>query len=147
MASLAIKSHAKVNVGLQIRNKRSDGFHNIHTIFQELELHDKISLRLQDSGCSFTSNVSWLRNDVSNLCVRAWEHLSKYYDIGGVSIDLTKSIPAGSGLGGGSSNAASVIKGLVKLYKIDISEKELHSIATSLAVSYTHLTLPTILRV
>ena len=132
MASLAIKSHAKVNVGLQIRNKRSDGFHNIHTIFQELELHDTISLRLQDSGCSFTSNVSWLRNDVSNLCVRAWEHLSKYYDIGGVSIDLTKSIPAGSGLGGGSSNAASVIKGLVKLYKIDISEKELHSIATSL---------------
>ena len=66
------------------------------------------------------------------MCVRAWEHLSKYYDIGGVSIDLTKSIPAGSGLGGGSSNAASVIKGLVKLYKIDISEKELHSIATSL---------------
>ena len=132
MASLAIKSHAKVNVGLQIRNKRSDGFHNIHTIFQELELHDKISLKLQDSGCSFTSNVSWLRNDVSNLCVRAWEHLSKYHDIGGISIDLTKSIPAGSGLGGGSSNAASVIKGLVKLYKIDISERELHSIAISL---------------
>ena len=132
MASLTIKSHAKVNVGLQIRNKRSDGFHNIHTIFQELELHDTISLRLQDSGCNFTSNVSWLRNDVSNLCVRAWEHLSKYYDIGGISIDLTKSIPAGSGLGGGSSNAASVIKGLVKLYKIDISKKELHSIAISL---------------
>ena len=64
MASLVIKSHAKVNVGLQIRNKRSDGFHNIHTIFQELELHDTILLRLQDSGCSFTSNVSWLRNDI-----------------------------------------------------------------------------------
>ncbi len=132
MASLTIKSHAKVNVGLQIRNKRSDGFHNIHTIFQELELHDTISLRLQDSGCNFTSNVSWLRNDASNLCVRAWEHLSEYYDIGGISIDLTKNIPAGSGLGGGSSNAASVIKGLVKLYKIDISENKLRSIAMSL---------------
>jgi 4-diphosphocytidyl-2C-methyl-D-erythritol kinase len=132
MDSLTIKSHAKVNVGLQIRNRRSDGFHNIHTIFQELELHDTISLRLQDSGCNFTSNVSWLRNDASNLCVRAWEHLSKYYDIGGISIDLAKNIPAGSGLGGGSSNAASVIKGLVKLYKIDISDKELHSIAISL---------------
>ena len=132
MASLTIKSFAKVNVGLQIRNKRSDGFHNIHTIFQELELHDTISLKLQDSGCNFTSNVSWLRSDASNLCFQAWEHLSKYYDIGGISIDLNKNIPAGSGLGGGSSNAASVIKGLVKLYKIDISEKELHAIAISL---------------
>ena len=50
MDSLTIKSFAKVNVGLQIRNKRSDGFHNIHTIFQELELHDTMVLGLQDFG-------------------------------------------------------------------------------------------------
>ena len=132
MDSLTIKSFAKVNVGLQIRNKRSDGFHNIHTIFQELELHDTMVLGLQDSGCGFTSNVSWLHNDASNLCFKAWNRLSEYYNIGGISIDLIKNIPAGSGLGGGSSNAASVIKGLVELYKLDISQKDLQSIAISL---------------
>ena len=132
MDSLTIKSFAKVNVGLQIRNKRSDGFHNIHTIFQELELHDTMVLGLQDSGCGFTSNVSWLHNDASNLCFKAWNSLSEYYNIGGISIDLIKNIPAGSGLGGGSSNAASVIKGLVELYKLDISQKDLQSIAISL---------------
>ena len=132
MDSLTIKSFAKVNVGLQIRNKRSDGFHNIHTIFQELELHDIMVLGLQDSGCGFTSNVSWLQNDASNLCFKAWNRLSEYYNIGGISIDLIKNIPAGSGLGGGSSNAASVIKGLAELYKLDISQKDLQSIAISL---------------
>ena len=132
MDSLTIKSFAKVNVGLQIRNKRSDGFHNIHTIFQELELHDTMVLGLQDSGCGFTSNVSWLHNDASNLCFKAWNSLSEYYNIGGISIDLIKNIPAGSGLGGGSSNAASVMKGLVELYKLDISQKDLQSIAISL---------------
>ena len=132
MDSLTIKSFAKVNVGLQIRNKRSDGFHNIHTIFQELELHDTMVLGVQDSGCGFTSNVSWLHNDASNLCFKAWNRLSEYYNIGGISINLIKNIPAGSGLGGGSSNAASVIKGLVELYKLDISQKDLQSIAISL---------------
>ena len=53
-----MQSFAKVNVGLQIRNKRDDGFHNIHTIFQELELHDIIALKLKDKDCEFNSNVS-----------------------------------------------------------------------------------------
>ena len=127
-----MQSFAKVNVGLQIRNKRDDGFHNIHTIFQELQLHDIIALKLKDKDCEFNSNVSWLNNDLSNLCVSAWSRLKDLYNIGGVSIDLTKNIPPGSGLGGGSSNAASILKGLVRLYNLDISHKELLPIAESL---------------
>ena len=127
-----MQSFAKVNVGLQIRNKRDDGFHNIHTIFQELQLHDIIALKLKDKDCEFNSNVSWLNNDLSNLCVSAWIRLKDLYNIGGVSIDLTKNIPPGSGLGGGSSNAASILKGLVRLYNLDISHKELLPIAESL---------------
>ena len=127
-----MQSFAKVNIGLQIRNKRDDGFHNIHTIFQELQLHDIIALKLKDKDCEFNSNVSWLNNDLSNLCVSAWSRLKDLYNIGGVSIDLTKNIPPGSGLGGGSSNAASILKGLVRLYNLDISHKELLPIAESL---------------
>ena len=51
MDRLTMQSFAKVNVGLQIRNKRDDGFHNIHTIFQELQLHDIITLKLKDKDC------------------------------------------------------------------------------------------------
>ena len=127
-----MQSFAKVNVGLQIRNKRQDGFHNIHTVFQELELHDIIVLKLKDSECEFTSNVDWLNNDLSNLCVSAWKRLKDIFNIGGISISLTKKIPPGSGLGGGSSNAATVLKGIARLYNLDIPTKELLSIAKSL---------------
>ena len=115
-----MQSFAKVNIGLQIRNKRQDGFHNIHTVFQELDLHEIIVLKLKDSECQFTSNVDWLNNDLSNLCVSAWRRLKDLFNIGGISINLTKKIPPGSGLGGGSSNAATILKGLARLYNLDI---------------------------
>ena len=85
MDTLTMQSFAKVNVGLQIRNKRQDGFHNIHTVFQELNLHDIIVLKLKDSDCEFTSNVDWLNNDLSNLCVSAWKRLKGLFNIGGIS--------------------------------------------------------------
>ena len=129
MKSISLKSYSKVNVGLQIMGKRPDGFHNINTIFQEINFHDRIKLEKKDSGCDFFSNVDWLKNDDSNLCVKAWKQFSHKYEIGGVSINLDKRIPDGSGLGGGSSNAAAVIKGLCHLYKIKPTFEELVSIS------------------
>ena len=119
-------------MGLQIMGKRPDGFHNINTIFQEINFHDSIKLEKKDFGCDFSSNVDWLKNDDSNLCVKAWKQFSHKYEIGGVSINLEKRIPSGSGLGGGSSNAAAVIKGLCRLYKIKPSYEELVSISKNL---------------
>ena len=55
------------------------------------------------------------------LCVTAWKELSKDFDIGGVSINLEKKIPIKSGLGGGSSNAATILKGICELYSLDVS--------------------------
>ena len=127
-----IKSYAKINFGLQILNQREDGFHNINTIFQELDLCDTIELQKNNHGCEFSSNVDWLKNDNSNLCVSAWKKLSENYDIGGVSIKLDKKIPTGGGLGGGSSNAATIIKGLCRLYAIEPTYDELISISMDL---------------
>ena len=132
MSHLVLKSHAKVNIGLQIRNQRPDGYHNIHTIFQELDFHDTIRLEKRDSNCQFSSNVDWLAKDDSNLCVKAWQKMVDVFGLGGVSIELEKRIPAGGGLGGGSSNAATILKGLRKLYELDVSDDELETIGIDL---------------
>ncbi|MFL2983151.1 MAG: 4-(cytidine 5'-diphospho)-2-C-methyl-D-erythritol kinase [Candidatus Neomarinimicrobiota bacterium] len=132
MESLFLKSYSKVNVGLQIMDKRPDSFHNINTIFQELDFYDCIELEKKDFGCSFFSNVGWLKNDNSNLCIKAWKQFSHKYNVGGVSIKLDKQIPSGSGLGGGSSNAATILKGLCELYKVEPNYEELVSISINL---------------
>jgi len=129
---LLLKSKAKVNIGLQIRDCRPDGYHTIHTLFQELDFHDIITLEKRESGCGFSSNVDWLKNDDSNLCVKAWRKMVDVFGIGGISIQLEKRIPAGGGLGGGSSNAATVLKGLRQLYELDLSDDELESLSVDL---------------
>ena len=132
MKSHTIKSYAKVNVGLQILNQRPDGYHNINTVFQELDFYDTIELKKKDRGCEFHSNVNWLKNDSTNLCVLAVEKFSEEYDVGGISINLVKQIPPGGGLGGGSSNAAAILKGLCHLYSIDPTYEKLSKIALHL---------------
>ena len=130
MNEILLKSYSKVNIGLKVVKKRGDGYHDIHTVFQELDFHDQILLKKCNSGCSFTSNVTWLKDNNSNLCVKAWELLAEKHNISGVHIDLKKNIPPGSGLGGGSSNAASVLKGLARLYNLNIRYKDLIKIGS-----------------
>ena len=129
---LKLKSKSKVNIGLRIINKRKDGFHNIHTVFQELDFHDTLTISKSSSGCSFSSNVDWLDNSSDNLCIKAYELMNEIFDIGGISIALNKVIPPGGGLGGGSSNAASVIKGINELYDLGISYRDLERISSQI---------------
>jgi len=133
MASvLKLKSKSKVNIGLRIINKRKDGFHNIHTVFQELDFHDILTISKLSSGCSFSSNVDWLDDSSDNLCIKAYNLMNENYDIGGISISLNKIIPPGSGLGGGSSNAASIIKAINELYELKASYSDLEKISSQI---------------
>ena len=132
MNEIKLQSFCKINIGLKIINKREDGLHNIHTVFQEIDFHDTVLLKKINSGCNFSSNVSWLRNDKSNLCVKAWKCLADIYGIPGIHIELKKNIPPGSGLGGGSSNAASILKGISELYNLNIPLSDLYLISSSL---------------
>ena len=127
-----INSYAKVNVGLKILNKRSDGYHNISTIFQEIDLYDELTISKNISGCQFSSNVNWLQNDQNNLCVIAYNHMKDLYDIKGIDIMLTKNISRGSGLGSGSSNAAAVLKSISKIYDLNVSDKDLIEIGSKI---------------
>ena len=132
MNKVIINSNAKVNIGLKVLKEREDGYHDIVTVFQEINLFDIISISKKSKGCDFNSNATWLMNDKTNLCVIAYEAMKKKFDIDGVDIDLTKNIPKGSGLGGGSSNAASIMKGIRELYSLNISDKELEDIASQI---------------
>ena len=132
MNKVIINSNAKVNIGLKVLKNREDGYHDIVTVFQEINLFDIISISKKSKGCDFNSNTTWLMNDKTNLCVIAYEAMKKKFDIDGVDIDLTKNIPKGSGLGGGSSNAASIMKGIRELYSLNISDKELEDIASQI---------------
>ena len=132
MKKIVINSNAKVNIGLRVLKKKINGYHDIVTIFQEIDFFDIITLTKNPYGCSFNSNVDWLKNDEDNLCIAAYRLMQKKYGIGGVNIDLNKKIPAGSGLGGGSSNAASVMKGSCELYSLNIPKNELEHLAISI---------------
>jgi len=130
MKSININSYAKVNIGLKILNKRSDGYHNISTVFQEIDLFDTITISKSDGPLKFSSNVEWLQNDQNNLCVIAYNHIKNLYEIGGANIVLKKNISRGSGLGSGSSNAAAIMKGLREIYNLEVTDSELIKIGS-----------------
>jgi len=132
MKKIIINSNAKVNIGLRVLNKKENGYHDIVTVFQEIDFFDIITLTKNSKGCNFNSNVDWLKNNDENLCIAAYKLINENYDIGGINIDLNKKIPPGSGLGGGSSNAANVMKGLCELYKLNISINELECLAVNI---------------
>ena len=132
MKSININSYAKVNIGLKILNKRSDGYHNISTVFQEIDLFDSITTSKSDGPLKFSSNVEWLQNDQNNLCVIAYNYIKNIYKIGGANIVLKKNISRGSGLGSGSSNAAATMKGLREIYNLEVADSELIKIGSKI---------------
>ncbi|MEO1419240.1 MAG: 4-(cytidine 5'-diphospho)-2-C-methyl-D-erythritol kinase [Bacteroidota bacterium] len=129
MSSLTLFPHAKVNLGLFIKGKRADGYHLLETLlFPVPDLTDHMILTPRKTpGCELTILGIELEGDLSdNLCVRAYRLLQQDYpDLPGVSIQLTKHIPAGAGLGGGSSDAAFTLKGLNQLFDLGISDETL----------------------
>lgn len=132
MDSIKIKSPAKINIGLNILNKREDSFHNLETIFYPLELFDEITI-IKSKDFAFNSNDQQLNLEKTNLIIKAKEALESFCKTSfNVKIFLKKEIPMGAGLGGGSSNAATTLIGLNKLFDLAISDSDLAKLALSL---------------
>lgn len=132
MDELSIKSFAKINIGLNIISKRDDGFHNLQTIFFPLSLHDIITVK-KSENFSFHSNDTSISADTNNLILKAHKLIENF--IGkeiNCQIHLQKNIPIGAGLGGGSSNAASILKGLNELFLLKIEYSKLKKLALEL---------------
>jgi len=122
---ISLKAWAKINLGLKILNKRDDGFHNIETTLTTTNLADYI--RIQEIESDIIIDAKDLNIPTQeNLCFRAADLFRKKYGIEkGVKINLIKNIPIGGGLGGGSSDAACVLKGMRELFALNISDEEL----------------------
>ncbi len=119
--SVLIKAQAKVNLGLSVTAKRADGFHEIDTLFVRLELHDRLRLEPLASGIELELINTDLPTDAKNLAFRAAEaYLRAGDESRGVRLVLEKQIPIAAGLGGGSSDAAAVLRGLAKLYPAEL---------------------------
>lgn len=132
--TLILNSYAKINLYLEVLNKRKDNYHNIKTIFERIDLADKIILRARrDKKINITCNESGVPQGRSNLAWRSARLLQDSFNIdNGVDIRIIKRIPVGSGLGGGSSNAAAVLVGLNKLWKLNVTQNKLAGLAEKL---------------
>src|SRR5262245_10279374 len=126
LRAIALRSYAKINLGLHILGKRPDGYHEVRTVLQTISLHDRLILeRKRTRGIRFSSNEHEI-DPADNLVVRAIEVFQRHTRVpGGLIVRLEKSIPLGSGLGGGSSNAAATLLGLARLFRRDLQCSDL----------------------
>jgi 4-diphosphocytidyl-2-C-methyl-D-erythritol kinase len=124
---LNLDSPAKVNLRLEILKKREDGYHELRTLLQKISLHDTLRFSLEKGKeISIKTDHPDLPVGVTNLVYRAAQSILKRSDYGGgVLIQIEKRIPLGAGLGGGSSNAATTMKALNQLLKLNLSTKKL----------------------
>lgn len=136
MKETKVDSPAKVNLTLDIIEKRVDGYHELEMVMQELELKDKIVLKeLEENKIEIKCNEKSVPLNEKNLCWKAVEFIKEIKGIEkGIEISIEKNIPVAGGLGGGSSNAAAVIKGLNKLWQLHLTREEMQLIAEKIGM-------------
>lgn len=123
---------AKINLGLRVTAKRTDGFHNIESVFYPVPLYDVIEFRTA-SEFKLTLHGKPVPGKVSeNILNKTWKLLYRHFHIPPVEVCLLKNIPAGSGLGGGSADASFFMKGLNDFFQLNITDEKLMAFATQL---------------
>ena len=133
---MELKSNAKINIGLHVLNKRKDGFHNIATVFQEINFFDIIKIReAQNFSCK--TNIGQIKQE-DNFGTKAFHLIKQVFpDIPNVNIDIQKNIPINAGLGGGSSNGTAILKGLNNLFDLSLSSDLLTQLASKVSSDST----------
>lgn len=131
---LTVRSPAKINWTLRIIRRREDGFHELESLVSAVSLYDELEFSPRtEPGFSLTCDVAGIPVDKRNLIVQAAELLAaEAPDVSGMNCHLTKRIPVGGGLGGGSSNAAATLKALNRLWALDLPKERLVSLASKL---------------
>lgn len=127
MRELRLKAVAKINLGLDVLRRREDGYHDLRMVMQSVCLYDQVTLSVTSgSGISMSTNLNYLPVNRDNLAYQAAKLLMKEFSVWqGLHIDLRKSIPVAAGLAGGSSDAAAVLVGVNRLFRLGLSQQEL----------------------
>jgi 4-diphosphocytidyl-2-C-methyl-D-erythritol kinase len=135
-AILKVRAHAKINVSLRVCGLRPDGYHELRTVFQSIALHDTVFVRRARGPVVVTTTDPSVPEGRDNLTWRAlemvWRIARRPAAPAGLRIHLVKRIPAGGGLGGGSSDAAAVIRAMIKLWRVRLDAEAIRAIAREL---------------
>ena len=130
-----VRAPAKLNLDLRILGRRSDGYHELRTLFQSIALHDTLKFRRRPGRLTVRSRTPDVPRDEQNLvwdaAQRLWDSLGRRGDPEGVAVTITKRIPMAAGLGGGSSDAASAFRGLCALWDVSPSLGRLRELGAS----------------
>lgn len=122
----------KINLGLNVTEKRMDGYHNLDTCFYPVPFNDVLEIIRSEELAFESTGILIPGNAADNLCVKAYQLLKKEFDIPHVRIHLHKVIPSGAGLGGGSSDAAHTLRILNSLFSLGLGTEKLMSLAAQL---------------
>lgn len=127
MEQINLKAMAKINLGLDVVRKREDGYHEVRMIMQSIHLYDRLSIKkTEKAGISVETNLHFLPTNENNLVYKAAKLLMDEFDIKqGVAINLQKYIPVAAGMAGGSTDAASVLYGVNRLFHLGLSAEQL----------------------
>ena len=121
--------NCKINLGLQVVRKRPDGYHDLQTVFYPIPLRDNLELReLRNSDAPYALQLAGQAiegNPDDNLIIKVYRQLKEEFDLPALDIYLYKHIPLGAGLGGGSSDAAFMMKGLNEVFELGLSDYEM----------------------
>jgi 4-diphosphocytidyl-2-C-methyl-D-erythritol kinase len=129
------RAYAKINLGLEVLCRRSDGYHEIRTMLQTVDMYDRMSFQARECGVELVTDDPELPKDERNLVVRAARLLAEEVEeTRGVYIELEKTIPAGRGLGGGSSDAAMTLLALNELWQAGLSGLDLCRLAARIGM-------------
>jgi 4-diphosphocytidyl-2-C-methyl-D-erythritol kinase len=134
--TVSVRAHAKINLDLRVLGTRSDGFHELRTVFQAISLHDVITCVPRPGPFAIECTVPGVPLDSSNLVWRAaaalWRALRRTGDLRDVVVHLDKRIPLEAGLGGGSADAAATLVALARLWRVAVRPVQLTDVAAML---------------
>ena len=133
---LGIQTPAKINLGLRVLSRRPDGYHTVRTLLAAVDLWDTLTFEAGGEGLRLECDSPSIPTDRTNLVLRAAARLEDLLGrrLPGARIRLRKRVPAGRGLGGGSSNAAAALVGLNRLFGLGLSRRVLHEVLTGVGM-------------
>ncbi len=124
---IELKALAKINLGLDVLGRRENGYHDVRMVMQTIYLYDNVTLeKTEETGIQLKTNLFYLPVDEKNIAYKAAKLLmDEFHMEEGVKITLDKRIPVAAGMAGGSSNAAAVLVGMNRLFRLGLSEQDL----------------------